>query len=257
MRNIMLLGDSHGDRAFVKSAIEWAADNDIDCIVQMGDFGFWPRINNGQKFLYDVGKLSVTAHVPLYFIDGNHEDHIYLDAMRERNRSGGFIEYGKYPITYIDRGTTWKWGGVRFGAFGGAYSIDRRARVMDDARYGWFDNEMPDESKIKALGKVDVLLTHDSPVVPAPFYDSGGFRTDEISGLSQRAVYRALVSSEATLLVHGHWHMRYSGNVAGARVHGLGMNLQSLYEAAVVYTTTERRLYSLGHWEYREQPQDD
>lgn len=249
MTNVMLLGDTHGNRGFTKSAISWAAANGIDRIVQVGDFGFWPRLNNGQKFLHDVGKAAVEAHVPLYFIDGNHEDHLYLDSIRSQ-RGVGMIHYGKYPITYIDRGTTWEWGGVTFGAFGGAYSIDRRWRTEDSPQYGWFANEMPDRSKIAALGEVDVLLTHDAPTIP-PLAYGGGFKDDPTSRESQAAVYAAVVASQPMYVVHGHWHVRYDHRVGSSHVIGLGHDGGSLHDATIVYSTEDRLMYSLTGWEYR------
>ena len=256
MTNVMLLGDTHGDRGFTLSAIRWASENDVDRIVQVGDFGFWPRTNNGKHFLHDVGKLSVELHVPFFWIDGNHEDHLYLEGLRVGPRDhNGFIHYGKYPVTYIDRGSRWEWGGVWFGAFGGAFSIDRRHRIEDSGQYGWFANEVPDETKIEALGKVDVLLTHDSPIIPPAMYGLQ-FKADETSALCQRAVYRALVSTEAKLLIHGHWHLNERYGVHGATIQALDMNQSSLYSAGVVFRTDDRRLFSVRGWEYRE-AQDD
>lgn len=251
MTNVMFLGDTHGSKYWTRAALNWAAENAIDHLVQVGDFGFWPRTNNGQDFLKEVGKASQKAGVPLYFIDGNHEDHLVLDMIRKRDPGTGFISYGKYPITYIDRGTRWEWGGVWFGAFGGAYSIDRIHRTLESGRYGWFTNETPDESKIPALGKVDVLVTHDSPIIPPMMY-GGRFKDDPTSRESQRAVYRALVATEAKLLVHGHWHLNQRYNVAGAVVQGLDRDEQSLYAQAVVYRTDDRRLFTIKQWEYRD-----
>lgn len=255
MTNVMLLGDTHGDRGFTRGAIRWAAENDVNRIVQVGDFGFWPRTNNGQKFLHDVGKQSVESMVPFYFIDGNHEDHLVLNRHVRDNLKPGdpWVHYGKYPVTYILRGGTWEWGGVRFGAFGGAFSIDRHNRIEDSGSYGWFADEVPDPSKIPDLGQVDVLLTHDSPIVPPCMYSAGGFKRDAMSSASQAAVYDALVASKASLLVHGHWHLYERYNVAGATVQALDMNQSSLYNAAVVFRTDDRRLFSIREWEYRDE----
>jgi hypothetical protein len=247
MTTVMLLGDVHGDRGFTRNAIRWAAENNVDRIVQVGDFGFWPRTNPGRTFLHDVGKLSVNLHVPLYFIDGNHEDHDMLDTLPRA--ASGFAHYGKYPVTYIPRGTRWEWDGVWFGAFGGAFSIDRYHRVKCGAQYGWFPQEMPNPDVIQDLGKVDVLLTHDSPIVPPVMYGTG-FKHDETSRLSQSTVYDALVSSGASLLVHGHWHLNQQYLAAGAVIQGLAMNHDSLYDAAVVFHTGDRKLYTLRQWEY-------
>lgn len=250
---VMALGDTHGNRGFTKQAITWASENGVDRIVQVGDFGFWPRTNNGQKFLHDVGKHSVQMGVPLFFIDGNHEDHLYLKAMRERHEDADFIHYSKsYPVTYINRGARWLWGDVWFGAFGGAFSIDRAWRTEDSAQYGWFKEEVPDESKIPSLGKVDVLFTHDSPIIPPSVYGFQHFKSDETSRESQAAVYNAVVASKPALVIHGHWHLNERYKVAGAVIQALDMDQSTLYRAAVVFDTDTKKLYNLMQWEHRE-----
>lgn len=253
MRSVMFLGDSHGDRGFTKKAIEYCATAGIDCIVQVGDFGYWPRTNNGQRFIHDVGKHSHALKVPLYWIDGNHEDHLMIETHLVPKSHGGFVEHGKYKIRYIPRGTVWQWGGVMFGAFGGAFSIDRRARVEDSGSYGWFRGEMPDANKMPQ-GPIDVLLTHDAPIIPPSMYGRG-FKDDLTSRESQKLVYGALVASGAKLLVHGHWHVNERYGVHGATVQGLAMNHDSLYYAAVVFRTSDRRLFTLREWEYRDADQ--
>jgi predicted phosphodiesterase len=247
---IMFLGDTHGDRGFTKKAIETCATDGIDCIVQVGDFGFWPRTNNGKRFLHDVGKHSHLLKVPLYWIDGNHEDHTYVDSLVARRDDKTFVSYGKYPIYYIPRGTVWDWDGVKFGAYGGAFSIDRPHRVEDSPSYGWFRQEMPDPDKMPE-GPIDVLVTHDAPIVPPSMYGHG-FKEDQTSRESQKLVYGALVRSQARLLVHGHWHINERYGVHGATVQGLAMNHDSLYAAAVVFRTDDRRLFTLREWEYRD-----
>lgn len=254
MSSIMFLGDCHGDRGFTRGAIKWAAENGVDVIVQVGDFGFWPRVNNGTRFLHDVGKQSAESDVPFFWLDGNHEDHTVLATVAARLKPGEFsVPYGKYPLHYLPRGTTWEWDGVRFGAFGGAFSIDRDARIEDSPTFGWFANEVPDRTKIEDLGHVDVLLTHDSPIVPPCMYLNDGFKRDENSTASQVAVYDALVATRASLLVHGHWHVNEQYSVAGAIVQALDMNGGGLYYAGAVFRTDDRRLFSLRQWEYRDE----
>lgn len=249
---IMFLGDTHGDNAFTKSALTFCSENGIDRVVQVGDFGYWPRINAGQNFIHEVAKRSADVGVPLYWLDGNHEDHKVLQG--KVPDPVDFVRIAdKYarerPIWYIPRGMSWEWEGTRFGAFGGAFSIDRYRRFEDDGRYGWFANEMPDESKIAGLGKVDVLLTHDAPIVP-PVMFGRGFKTDATSTLSQNTVLKALKASQATLLVHGHWHVNERYVAAGVAVQGLDCNYSSLYDAAVVFDTETKTLYTIQEWLY-------
>jgi len=245
----MMLGDTHGDRGFTKNAISWAEANGVDCVVQVGDFGFWPRTNNGQRFLHDVGKHSHELKIPLYWLDGNHEDHDYIDSLLRRSDGQVFIPYGKYPLYFIPRGTVWNWGGVRFGAYGGACSIDRGLRIPNSPSYGWFEQEMPDPDKMPR-GPIDVLLTHDAPIPPPCL--GGSYKRDPTSSRSQRLVYEALVGSGAKLLVHGHWHVNERYGVHCAVVQGLAMNHNPLYDAAVVFRTDDRRLFTLKQWEYRD-----
>lgn len=249
---VMAIGDTHGARGVTRDAIRWAAENAVDRIVQVGDFGFWPRMNNGQKFLHDVGKLASDLGVWFGFIDGNHEDHTVLDAIRLSDATP-FIPYGKYPLYYIRRGARWEWDDCAFGAFGGAYSIDRRDRIEDSREYGWFRQEMPDESVISNLGKVDVLFTHDAPIVPPCLYTTSHFKRDDMSQASQRFVYEAMHVSKPSLLIHGHWHVHERYGVAGVTVQGLGnLDEHSLCHSAVVFDTSDRRLYNLRQWEYRD-----
>lgn len=251
---VMLLGDTHGNRGFTKQAITWASENGVDRLVQVGDFGYWPRTNNGQRFLRDVGKHSAQLGVPLFFIDGNHEDHLRLDTLMTRqdpDREFPWISFGKYPISYIPRGSRWEWDGAVFGAFGGAFSIDRKHRIEDSGSYGWFHNEVPDESVIPSLGKVDVLLTHDSPIVPPAMHGSA-YKRDATSEECQRAVYRALVATEARLLIHGHWHLSQRYRVNGATIQGLACDQNSLYYAAVVFDTQTKTLFTLREWGYQD-----
>lgn len=253
MTNILLLGDCHGDRGFTRGAIRWAAENDIHTIYQLGDFGYWPRVNNGQRFLHDVIKALDEYNVQLFWLDGNHEDHLVLQPKAIKS------DYQPVPIKdkfsagstfYLPRGYSWEVDGVRFGAFGGAISIDRRYRIEDSAHYGWFHNECADPSRIDALGKVDVLLTHDAPIIPPCFYGAW-YKDDELSRLNQRVVHDAMVGSGAKQLFHGHWHVNHRYGVHVADVQGLGMNHDGLAEAGRVYDTTTREHCSVIKWMHR------
>ena len=205
-----------------------------------------------------MGKAAWEADIPLWFIDGNHEDHLVLQPMSDRRQDGlvkitSTLGNGKdYPVYYVPRGHTWTRDGLTFGAFGGAFSIDRAMRQRDSGQWGWFANEMPDRSRIEALGKVDILLTHDSPIVPPGKYGQG-YKEDATSRLSQDTVYDALLASEARLVVHGHWHHYERYRVHGAVVQALGADITGdITKACVVIDTEARRVYTLTEWSYRQ-----
>jgi predicted phosphodiesterase len=254
MTNILMLGDTHGDRGFVRGAIKWAAENDIHTIYQLGDFGYWPRVNNGQKFLHGVIEALEEHSVQLFWIDGNHEDHAVLQPKAAK------VDYAKpVPVKdrwstgstfYLPRGYSWEVDGVRFGAFGGAFSIDRRYRGEGNPQYGWFPNELAEPEAIDRLGQVDVLLTHDAPIVPPCMYGMP-FKSDPQSQASQKVVYEALVRSKARQVFHGHWHLNERYGVHGANVWGLAMNQDGLAEAGAVFVTDDRSTHSVLKWMHR------
>lgn len=254
----MALGDTHGNRGFTKDAINVAASLGVNRLVQVGDFGWWPNVNNGQKFLGEIGKHAVHMRMPFYWMAGNHEDHDRLDEMVESEIASKGLDpdpsvapfiHGK-RITHIRSGARWEWDGVTFGALGGAYSIDRKFRTKHSYAYGWFPREMPDPALIPGIGKVDVLFTHEAPIVPAPLLATGNFRRIAESDESQRVVYKALMESKPTYLVHGHWHINYRSMVHGAEVWGLDCDL-SVFNAACIYDTETRTMYSLSQYYYQ------
>lgn len=249
---IMFLGDTHGSRGFTEDAIEVAADLGVDRIVQVGDFGFWPHIEAGQKFLAHVGKASRKCAVPVYWLAGNHEDWITIKDTMESGVDPveDPFHHGK-NVTYIRSGARWEWGGMTFGCLPGAFSVDRGHRVKYSNRsYGWFPEEMPDGSLIPGLGTVDVLLTHDAPIVPPKLMASGHFRSIPESSVSQDVVYRGIMSATPKYLVHGHWHHREVYGVAGCEVWGLDCDL-SVQLATCVLDTETREMYSLIAWSYK------
>ena len=75
-QRILLVGDLHMNTLAAFQAIDHAQAIGADLILQVGDFGFWPRGNNnsGQKYLRKVDAKLATFGLDLWFIPGNHED---------------------------------------------------------------------------------------------------------------------------------------------------------------------------------------
>lgn len=246
---VMFLGDVHGNRGFCIDAINIAANLGVDRLVQVGDFGFWPAIESGQRFLKEIGVHANKAHLPFYWIAGNHEDHDRLDT--ETAGPDPTVEpfhHGK-RLTHIRNGARWIWDDVVFGCLSGAYSIDRKYRVKHSYAYGWFPQEVPNPDLIPGLGKVDVLVTHEAPTVPAPLAASGNFRLIPESGDSQLTIFEAMRSADPDHLVHGHWHCNYRNRIGRTEIWGLDCDL-SVINASCVYDTETRQMYSLSQWIY-------
>lgn len=203
---VLLVGDSHGNAAFMRAACNRAAQLGIPVLLQLGDFGLWPGVS-GNEFLAEVGRAASTAGVHVCFIDGNHDDHAQIG--RWPTRFDGPVPVGG-ALTYLARGRRWTWAGVRFGALGGAFSVDWRGRVPGQS---WWPEEVVTDADVERLGpdRLDVLVCHDSPAeltmrsrfILAPADQSAA---DE----SRRHVQEAVDVTRPRLVVHGHWHHRQS-----------------------------------------------
>lgn len=144
---IRFVGDVHGS---------WRELREMDlsrveAVVQVGDFGFY------SKRLGDWTPLSV----PVYALDGNHEQHPILNHDAEQPYQ---VAEGLF---YVPRGRVFELDGRRIGACGGAASIDYCLRT--DGRDWWSSLEQPTPQQVDRLVKAhtekpcDILVTHSIP----------------------------------------------------------------------------------------------
>ncbi len=219
---VALVGDTHANTWWTTRVIESLAADGVRVMVQLGDFGWWPHMQFARK----VSWAAARAKVEVLFIDGNHEHHPGLRASALQADPGG--SPGRpvlmHPnLWYLPRGCAWEWDGVQFRALGGAYSIDMDARV---AGKNWFPEEAPsfeDAHRAIRAGPADVLLSHDYPEVGYQLPSMPGL--DEKHEKASRAVQSLLAevveAIEPELVVHGHWHRRYSIERGGVAIEGL------------------------------------
>jgi hypothetical protein len=232
-RYVLLVGDTHGNGRWLVSAINVAAENGISRILQLGDFGIWPG-PDGVWFLDYVSDAAAGAGVRVDFVDGNHEDFDYLDALRDSAErcEDGSVEI-RTGVHWWPRGSVAKWHGKHIGFLGGAVSVDRNHRA---AHRSWWPTEVLTDDEVDGFitnvrtcvagGKIDVLATHDSPAemnIPA----AGRWPADAIadSELLRGRISRAIAAVRPDIVVHGHWHVRYGERVEigghGVEVRGL------------------------------------
>lgn len=123
---VLLLGDVHGAHAEMAALILRIRDqHDIDAVIQSGDFGFSPAFfSNG----FAGGRLPV----PVYAIDGNHDDHAWLHRMEKIGEPERWRE--QHNLYFQPRASIIQLGGATVGFLGGALHVDR-------AQYKhWFRN---------------------------------------------------------------------------------------------------------------------
>lgn len=277
-KRVLVCGDVHGNPWHMTYLFETAINSDVDCIFQLGDFGLWEHYDMG-AFLDLCSDLAVQNDMPLYWIDGNHEN---FDILRDKYGPGG-THHNPTPegfwmvregVFYVPRGTRWNWSGVEIMGLGGAYSVDKASRLEEEqeilaayrlapekqnskiARLGrilaagehvsWWPQEQLTEGDVeRALSSVepiDVLFTHDKPLNADP-----GWRRGLITATipNQYKIQRVVDTLKPKLLFHGHLHHPYERLISGAdyatRVVSLNCDLdKEFYAPEVVFTEKVR-----------------
>lgn len=145
-----IFGDTHADRKFLDTIINQLKDK-VDAIIQVGDFGYWPD---------DYPEMIEPYEMPVYFIDGNHEQHQLLQANYRQP-----INKITDNLYYINRGEKFVIQGTNCLFIGGASSIDYRFRKLN---HDWFKEESityDDLDKSLSHSKpIDVVISHDCPL---------------------------------------------------------------------------------------------
>lgn len=226
---ILLAGDWHGNRAWAETCFEAAAGQGCDAVLQLGDFGLWP--GREEEWLDHVDALAAAAEAPLVWIDGNHENHDSLARWRDKADDTGLVPMRDH-VRWAPRGARWRWAGVRFGALGGAVSIDRFLRRPG---VNWWPEEAVTQLDVDRLGDepLDVLATHAAPSTPAlphrrlPLPPGIIADSRQVRALLDQAVER----TRPALVVHGHYHARLQAAVGERRLEGLAHDKSSPGEA--------------------------
>lgn len=217
---VLVLGDVHGELGWLKVACRTAVEQGCTVILQVGDFGFWPHYGSGRDFLKRAEELLERHDLTLRWVDGNHENHDWLDAQQHVD---GFWRHGR--MTHCARGARWEWSGVSFLACGGAYSIDKRHRTEGQS---WWVGETITEADLARCVNgppVDVLVTHDAPWGAAGVMGAGTVGDKDSfpeSEANRQRVAHLCDVLHPHLLVHGHYHHRNSTMYRSTLVEGLG-----------------------------------
>lgn len=155
---ILLLGDIHGEAHVLYTAIRKAETVGATAVVQVGDFGLFPKTAPYRDFR----EVCQEATVPVYFIDGNHDDCIRWTQLTNVARI-----WRDANLYYVPRGTVMKLDGRTIAFMGGAASIDKEYRLEN--KIHWDENEDISSEEVKRLyrnarGKtIDILITHTPP----------------------------------------------------------------------------------------------
>lgn len=213
---IMFIGDVHGEFYIFEKIIEL---HQPDMVIQCGDFGFWPTtpienlgVCGGPYSLDPLKKIKC----PIYFCDGNHEDHDSLQNLP----NGGLI-----PGTntrHMKRGSVLELANGKTILFmGGARSVDKSIRQEG---VDWFADETISYVDMRELPdrKIDIVVSHTCPNVWVKDI-VGSLHTYEDKDPSREALQQILELYHPSLWIFGHWHHRKDGDYKDTHWVGLDM----------------------------------
>lgn len=245
---LLVAGDWHGNTRWMEKVLRAAARSGHKMIVHCGDLAvLWPAPNDNDKFTKVLRRRLDEHDLTLLFVDGNHDVHPKLRALPVNEDGFGVITD---RLLYAPRGHRWNLSGVRFGALGGAYSVDRHLRKQGRS---WWLGEQTSEADVRRLGtgRLDVLITHEVPAgidVVSEF--SGGLpEFIEQEAYANRVLVRdAVRNTDPRLVFAAHWHQRRSELMPdmGTMVHVLHMDQFEGNVVALNLKTLSVREYPLG-----------
>lgn len=239
MSKILVAGDWHGNYVWAKKIIDVAVAEEIDTIIQVGDFGVWPG-PQGKEYLLILSRYLVKnskktgRNIKLVFLPGNHEDYNQIDQWMidiEPNEDG-HREIEPH-LFYAGKVNAWVWENKCFGVVGGAVSIDRKSRKLNES---WWKQEIltPEEiHKAKNLGQIDYLFTHDCPTMH-PF----NFLIDHLdSSIHRQFMTEIALELKPEAWFHGHYHYpaQYSfyHGIGSAQVYSLDADGGAAYDPSL------------------------
>ena len=169
MRNIaeriFITGDKHGTFLPLFGLAEKEDIRETDILIIAGDAGYvWD-----EDYPYVVETLQQTFPGTIAFIDGNHENHALLNAIKVREWCGGKVHQIGERVYHLMRGEMYSVYGKNIFTFGGARSNDKDRRVEG---VSWWQEEEPSpeemvygqEQFLKYINKIDYVITHETPL---------------------------------------------------------------------------------------------
>lgn len=168
-----ITGDTHRNFKLTAAFCDKVQSTKDDVLIILGDAGI--NYFGGEK---DRALKQVLEELPitLFCVHGNHEQRPETLDYKETQRYGGsvYIEPDFPSLVFAKDGEIYELAGKRCIVIGGAYSIDKRYRLVNG--YGWWPDEQPSEEIKRRVErrfdverwKIDVVLSHTCPLKYEP-----------------------------------------------------------------------------------------
>ncbi len=206
----IITGDTHGTidigkvvQFFKDHEDEYTEDDYLIICGDVGVCGFDPDIEK------EARKILRSLPVTVLFVDGNHEHHPRLNDLPVDEWMGGKVHFVEPEIIHLMRGQVYDINGTKIFTFGGAYSIDKFARIEG---ISWFPEEIPTREEYeegldnleKCDYQVDYIITHTAPYEVAAFLGYGDKTNSETT--LRRYFQRIADEAEFKKWFFGHFH---------------------------------------------------
>jgi Icc-related predicted phosphoesterase len=163
--SIAICGDIHGFYELLVDYSKSAKEAGAAAVIQVGDFGVSSEELNRYR------SRSLYPHLPVYYIEGNHEYFSQYEGITE-------VKEVARNIFFVPRGTVLKLDGKNIAFLGGAASIDK---VWQGEAWDNRENITPQQVErmyrkiAQTDGPIDILVTHVPPhrVIKANFDNKG------------------------------------------------------------------------------------
>lgn len=207
-----VMGDFHGHVHHFRAVTRTVRGAGIDLLLGVGDVGFnlLPPAFRGRTEKR-MRLLLQEYGVEFLWAIGNHDDHFAASELR-MNPDG--TRRVSDRNSHLPNGTVVERAGVRIGALGGAYSVDRKHRT--EGR-DWWPQEEPTaeeaEKLISACGqgpRLDIMLTHDVPMGVTGLKGLPGLPTQTVERANRTRILLQETAAQVRpkVLFAGHWHQR-------------------------------------------------
>lgn len=253
---VLIVGDVHGQHQQLCGALrEIQSLYGIRAAIQVGDFGFYKAV------MAKLGDQRIRFPVPLHVIDGNHEDHAWLQralltgAARHWKEEANLIYQPRPSLVHI--------GNTKIGFLGGALHIDRpqQHNLLSSLPNYLLRHHRQQAAILFNREQPDLIITHSCPAGigigmqgstemdqgiaeyiiqagfdPGPKNDCG---ETELQQLWTDLKYRPRGWA------FGHFHRPHAITIEGTRFVCAGNSLPSPQHEFVLWDTDEKKLLSL------------
>lgn len=130
---IYITGDIHRDFGRIFNFCEENGTTKDDVLIILGDAGINYWLDNSDRDLkWELSALEVT----LFCVHGNHEERPFLiKGYKEKAWRGGVVYYEEEfsDLLFAKDGEIYDFDGMKTVVIGGAYSVDKYARICGNA----------------------------------------------------------------------------------------------------------------------------